>query len=80
MQTFESKYFEQWSQLPQDYKNAMVKGIAAFEMPVEKLEAKWKMSQNKPELDRENVMAHLLESEDGAARQIGEYMEKLYQK
>lgn len=80
MQTFEGGYLEQWARLPQDYKNAMVKGIAAFEMPVEKLEAKWKLSQNKPERDRENVMAHLLQSEDGAAGQIGEYMENLYQK
>lgn len=80
MQAFEAAYLTQWSRLPQDYKNALAKGIVAFEIPVEKLEAKWKMSQNKPEQDRENVMTHLLESADGAARQTGEIMKAFYQK
>lgn len=80
MQTFEKQYLEQWNRLPQDYKNAMVKGITAFEMEVEKLESKWKLSQNKPEKDRENVMAHLLDSEDGSAHQTGEMMRAFYQK
>ena len=80
MQSFEKQYLEQWTRLPDGYKNGLVKGIAAFEMKVEKLEAKRKLSQNKPEKDQENVTDHLLKSEDGAARQIGEYMQKLYQK
>ncbi|MBV6442927.1 MAG: FMN-binding negative transcriptional regulator [Haliscomenobacteraceae bacterium CHB4] len=80
MHAFEHAYIAQWARLPQDYKDALVKGIAAFEIPVEKLEAKWKMSQNKPEQDRANVMRHLLESEDGAARQVGEMMREYYQK
>lgn len=80
IQTYEAAYFEQWSRLPQDYKNAMLKGIVAFEMRVEKLEAKWKLSQNKPAQDRANVMAHLLESEDGTAREIGQMMQAYYQK
>ncbi len=79
MQAFEKEYLEQWSGLPEDYKNAMVKGIAAFEMKVEKLEAKQKLSQNKPEQDRANVMAHLLESDDGAARLTGENTATFYQ-
>lgn len=77
MQTFEKEYLAQWTRLPQDYKNAMLKGISAFEIPVDKLEAKWKMSQNKPEQDRAKVAAHLLESEDDAARQIGAMMQKM---
>ncbi len=80
MQTFEKEYFEQWTRLPQDYKNAMLKGIVAFEMKAEKLESKWKLSQNKPEKDRANVTAHLLESEDGAAKQVGEMMRDFYTK
>lgn len=80
MQTFEKEYLGHWNQLPQDYKDAMIKGIAAFEMEVEKLESKWKLSQNKPEKDRANVTAHLLDSEDGSAQQIGEMMRAFYQK
>ena len=74
MHAFETAYLEQWGRLSQDYKNALVKGIVAFEIPVKKLEAKRKLSQNKSERDRQNVMAHLLESEDSTARTIGEMM------
>jgi transcriptional regulator len=74
MKAFEREYVAQWSELPQDYKNAMVKGIVAFEIPVTKLEAKRKLSQNKTERERQNVLQHLLESEDSAAHAIGEMM------
>lgn len=77
---FEQAYLEQWRRLSQDYKNAMVKGIVAFEIPVEKLEAKRKLSQNKSENDRKNVMNHLLDSDSDTVRQIGGYMENQYQK
>lgn len=80
MQVFEKQYLEQWTHLPAEYKSAMVKGIVAFEIPVEKLEAKHKLSQNKSDRDRQNVMAHLLESEDGTARAIGEMMQAEYEK
>ncbi len=75
MHAFEKAYLVQWGRLSQDYKNALVKGIVAFEIPVEKLEAKRKLSQNKSENDRKNVMGHLLDSDSDTVRQIGEYME-----
>ena len=78
MQAFEGEYLAQWARLSQEYKNAMVKGIVAFEIPVEKWEAKWKLSQNKPEQDRVKVAAHLLESQDGVARLTGEMMREFY--
>lgn len=74
MQTFEGEYLAQWERLSQDYKNAMVKGIAAFEMSVEKLEAKSKLSQNKTAQERENIIMHLAQSGDTTAREIGEMM------
>jgi transcriptional regulator len=80
MQAFESAYLDQWSRLSQEYKNAMVKGIAAFEIPVEKLEAKWKLSQNKKPQEQLNIMSHLLENEDRVVRQVGEMMNELYRK
>lgn len=80
MQAFEGEYLAQWTRLSPDYKNAMVKGIVAFEMRVEKLEAKWKLSQNKKPREQENIMSHLLEKEDSTAREIGELMKDYYQK
>lgn len=80
MQTFEGEYLAQWTRLSPDYKNAMVKGIVAFEMRVEKLEAKWKLSQNKKPEEQVNIMSHLLEKEDSTAREMGEMMKDYYQK
>ena len=78
MQHFEAAYLDQWARLSDDYKHALVKGIAAFRFSVEKLEGKHKLSQNKSPRDRANVAGHLQQSEDGAARQIAEYMKTLY--
>jgi len=76
MQTFEKEYLIQWSQLPQEYKNAMVKGIVAFQMEITQLEGKEKLSQNKKVQEQERIMHHLMESPDEAARQIGERMQQ----
>ena len=78
MRFFEPAYLDQWQRLSQEYKNAMIKGIVAFEIPVTKLEAKSKLSQNKSERDRKNVMTHLLEDENGSTQLIGEMMKNQY--
>lgn len=77
MQAFEAEYLSQWAGLPEDFKQAMLKGVVCFEMETERIEGKFKLSQNRNEHERQRVTAHLLESEDGAARTIGEMMEAL---
>jgi transcriptional regulator len=72
---FESGYAAQWSGLSDDYKKAMVKGIVAFEIEVERLEFKRKLSQNKSDRDRQTVKAHLEQSEDGMLRDLGQMMD-----
>jgi transcriptional regulator len=47
--------------------DAMLPGIVAFEMPVERLEGKWKLSQNRTAEDRAGVMAALERSSDANA-------------
>ncbi len=46
---------------PSDYVDDELKLIVGFEMPIAKIEGKWKMSQNRPEDDRSNVIVNLLE-------------------
>jgi transcriptional regulator len=41
------------------YIRRMLRGIVAFEMPITRLEAKAKLSQNKTEDDRQGVIAAL---------------------
>ncbi|HEU5318917.1 MAG TPA: FMN-binding negative transcriptional regulator [Chloroflexota bacterium] len=58
---FEQGFERPWStaRLPQEYVNGMVAGIVAFELPISRLEGKLKLSQNRPAVDRERVMAAL---------------------
>jgi transcriptional regulator len=64
---YESSRDQRWSgEMPDDYRRKMVRGIIAFEMPMTRVEGKFKLSQNRPEADRENVVRHL-EDRDVAA-------------
>jgi transcriptional regulator len=40
---------------PAEFIRAHLQGIVGFELPIERLEGKWKMSQNRPEEDRAGV-------------------------
>jgi transcriptional regulator len=51
---------------PGEFIRAHLKGIVGFALPIEKLEGKWKMSQNRPAEDRKGVVQGL-ESEGEAA-------------
>ena len=44
---------------PADFIRAQLKGIVGFELPIVRLEGKWKMSQNRPAEDRAGVMEGL---------------------
>jgi transcriptional regulator len=46
---------------PGDYIAALAKGIVGVEMTIERLEGKWKVSQNRSEQDRSGVAKGLTE-------------------
>ncbi len=52
---------ERWavSDAPADFVAGMLRGIVGFEFPITRLQGKWKMSQNRPQADREGVVAGL---------------------
>jgi transcriptional regulator len=45
---------------PEDYIGEQLKRIVGFEMPITRLEGKWKMSQNRPARDRVGVVEGLV--------------------
>ena len=45
---------------PEDYVSGMLKAIVGFELTITRLEGKWKMSQNRPAVDREGAVEGLL--------------------
>ena len=64
--THEAGRAQPWavSDAPADYIAVMVKNIVGFELPIARLEGKWKMSQNRPAEDRAGVV-------EGLAREGG---------
>jgi transcriptional regulator len=57
----ESVFPEPWKveDAPADYIAGQLKGIVGIEMPIARLEGKWKVSQNRPAQDRQGVVAGL---------------------
>ncbi|MDE1903923.1 MAG: FMN-binding negative transcriptional regulator, partial [Alphaproteobacteria bacterium] len=52
---------------PVDYTRSMLKAIVGFELPVARLEGKWKMSQNRPAEDVPGIVDALSRESDTAA-------------
>ncbi len=67
---------EPWSLDGQDdgYIASMMRGIVAFEVPIARLEAKAKLSQNKRPEERVGVISALAEAEDTLAREVARQM------
>jgi transcriptional regulator len=68
-QTQETPRAAPWavSDAPASFIDAMLRAIVGFELPIERLEGKWKMSQNRPEEDRQGVLEGL--AREGGARE-----------
>src|SRR5713226_7446015 len=65
IQTHEAQFEKPWPfQLSDDYLQKMMRGIVGFEIEITRLEGKFKLSQNRTETERENVIAALQESSD----------------
>ncbi len=57
----EERRAEPWavSDAPAPFIEAQLKGIVGIEIPIARIEGKWKVSQNRPEADRRGVIAGL---------------------
>jgi transcriptional regulator len=76
---FEAGAAEPWrlDAVPAEWAARMQRAIVAFELPIERLEGKAKLSQNKSAADRAGVVAGLRESGDAAAAALAAHMEAL---
>ncbi len=65
---------QQWavSDAPPDYVEKMLKGITGLEIPISRLQGKWKVSQNKDDADREGVARGLKNEASSAATQMSD--------
>ena len=72
----EANFPQPWKmELPADYLQKMINGIVAFEVSVTRITGKFKLSQNRPPVDRINVVAALRESGKDDALEVANLME-----
>jgi transcriptional regulator len=63
---------------PADYTASLTKGIVGLEMIIERLEGKWKVSQNRSEQDRNGVAKGLAELNTAESLEMKALVEKRY--
>jgi transcriptional regulator len=73
---FDPAYFAQWSSLSDKFRHGMLKQIVGFEMVATRIEAKFKISQNRTKKDQAAVIASLGQSTDSAVSGIAQLMQK----
>ena len=77
--TFEAGAPGAWSldSVPETYASGAMRGIVAFDLPIERLEGKWKLSQNTTPADRAGVVAALRAGGDPSGLAVAAEMESL---
>lgn len=66
--------------LPQDYVEKLMKGTVGLSIAITRLEGKYKMSQNRSEQDRRQVIAQLQQAEDSSTREVAVLMQERLEK
>jgi transcriptional regulator len=72
--SFEEAFREQWKRQPREFVEKMLRGIVAFEVEVTEMQAKFKLSQNRSQTERESIIRELSNSDNPVQSQIAEYM------
>jgi transcriptional regulator len=72
----EPAYAERWRDLPDGFKRTMLAGIVGFRIPIERIEGKFKLSQNRNQTERANVRrAHAAGTRD--QQSLAAWMQRL---
>jgi transcriptional regulator len=73
--TYEAAFEHPWEgDLPDEYREKMLKGIVAFEMRITRIEGKFKLGQNRSAADVQSVFEALSRSEDAESRALARFM------
>jgi transcriptional regulator len=74
--TFEPSYASQWARLDAGYRERVLRQIVGFEIKITKMEAKFKLGQNRTREDQENVIASLEKANDTAVSGVARLMKE----
>lgn len=73
---FEPAYAEQWASLSAAYRERMLSHIVGFEISVTKIEAKFKLSQNRSKEEQQNIIESLGHGPDTVVSGVAQLMQK----
>jgi transcriptional regulator len=76
IQYYEAAYQLQWDSLAVDYRNNLMKGIVGFEIVVDNLQGKKKLSQNRSDKEKKNIITALNASPSSAETALAAYMDR----
>jgi len=62
--------------LPQDFVEKQMNGTVGFQVKVTRIEANYKLSQNRDDEDYHNIISRLNQREDEMSREVAKAMEK----
>jgi transcriptional regulator len=76
----ESGFAQPWRmELPEDYLADRMRAIVGFEIPIARIEGKFKLSQNRPPADRRSVARELAHAGGDGGRELALWMEKYFE-
>ena len=73
--TYESSFSNPWTVEPQTLQN-MMRGVVGFEIPIDRLEGKAKLGQNRTDADRRGAVDALSTSDDPGGAAVAELMRR----
>jgi transcriptional regulator len=76
MGIFEPAYAARWAGLDKAYRQGMLTHIVGFEIAATKIEAKFKLNQNRSREDQQNVIASLERADDTATSGVARLMRR----
>jgi transcriptional regulator len=74
--TFDAAYLDQWTGMREEYRSGMLKHIVGFEIAADRLEGKFKLSQNRTKRDQSNVIQSLQENKHSTIREVALLMKE----
>jgi transcriptional regulator len=75
---YESSRANPWPNiLPDEYRTNLLRGVVGFEMPIARIEGKFKLGQNRPAADREQMLVHL-RAGGTDANQLAEFIDRQF--
>ena len=74
--TFHPPDLKKYKEMNENYLSKMLKGIVAFEIKVSDLQGKFKMSQNRNAVEKQNIITEFEKSGDGMKRDVADLIKK----